>query len=131
MMFTKSENMAAHRGRVHFLRAAFLPFTFALVTACGGSDLACGAGTEQQGDQCVAKAAVTGAGGKAGEAADSGDAAAVDGSQGGSGGGAGASHEGGVADAGATNDIDFSGITSASVANTTPAAKPDSGVAVQ
>src|ERR1041384_8596037 len=50
------------------------------VSACGGgSDLACGAGTEQKGDQCVAKAEVTKSDSGLGDAADASTDSAVPG----------------------------------------------------
>lgn len=133
MTFLKPDNsLFSCRFASRLLAAAILP---ALSACGGGSDLACGAGTVQSGDQCVAKAAVKKDSGTGGEEVDSGadtgapDAASDGGGAGGSGGTGGAGAGGGANEAGPTDEIDFGGITSASPANTTPiagTAEPDS-----
>lgn len=99
-----------------------------VLSACGGgSDLACGKGTVQSGDQCVAKAAVN-------KKPDGGTDAGADGNTdssvpdagGGGGAGGGGSRDAGV-DAGAPDEITFGGITSASPASSTPAKVVDGG----
>ena len=56
MTFVKPNNsLLSCRFASRLLAAAIFP----ALSACGGSDLACGAGTVQNGDQCVAKGAVT------------------------------------------------------------------------
>jgi hypothetical protein len=107
----------------------------ALFAACGGgSDLACGAGTVQKGDQCVAQAISKKDSGLEEGSTDSGaGGTSAEGSTGGSGGGAGgAAGTGGgggsggtTVDAGPPDEIQFGGITSASPANSTP--KVDAG----
>lgn len=85
----------------------------ALLSACGGSDLACGKGTTKQGNQCVASSAVTNkdggpsSGGAPGSGGSAGDAAPGTGGSSGS-------------DAGTASKLVFGGITSASPANQTP-----------
>jgi hypothetical protein len=118
------------RGRLGVLGAASPAWlAIALLSACGGTDTTCGAGTEKKGDTCVAKSAPQpGDAGTGGSSADasagggtssggaSGSGGAASGGKGGasSGGKGGASSGGkggaaGGAEAGPTDAIDFAG----------------------
>src|SRR5262245_51022520 len=109
MTFLKFDNdHLPGRQVARLLALAILP----LLSSCGGgSDLACGSGTVQQGDQCVAKAAVGKKdGGSGGETVDSGSDTGTSDSSAGSGGGGAGGGGGGGADAAPLDEIQFGGI---------------------
>lgn len=107
------------------MRAAWV--SAAMLQACGGTSLTCGEGTEQKGNTCVAKSAVTGKDGGSGGASSADAGAPEAGPQSGGSTGTGGQGTGGTtsvaSDSGTvTEAILFDGATSAAPANQSPPA---------
>jgi hypothetical protein len=113
-----------------FVSAAWM--SAALLQACGGSNVSCGEGTEQQGNTCVAKSPISqkdGGGTDGAAGADSGGSAGGTSGSGGTtsdsgpaSGGGGTTSAGGDAGTVPKDAIQFDGATSASPANQSPPA---------